>query len=176
MVRIESGRTPPLRSPTFRKLDHVLEWPPGSAQSVYAGGEPLEADDQGPAVAAGHLQVAVGSLTALVEAANLIASAATQYEPTGGPLTSALNELRSALSPLVGRVVSAMLSAPSPEGIPAARVAQAIEAFMSRPPDDETPARTSANAERRELFSKVVSQSPSPTEGNGDDENDADDS
>ena len=177
MVRIESGHTPPLRSPTFRKLDHVLEWPPGSAQSVYAGGEPLaEAADDAPVVAAGHLQVAVGSLTALVEAANSIASAATQYEPTGGPLTSALNELRSALSPLVGRVVSAMLSAPSPEGIPAARVAQAIEAFMSRPPDDETPARTSANAERRELFSKVVSQSPPPPQGNGDDANDADDS
>lgn len=183
MVRIESGRTPPLRAPTFRKLDHALEWPPGSAQSVYAGGEPSE---RGPAVAAGGLQVAVGSLTALVEAANSLTLAVAQYERDDGPLTAALTELRSALSPLVGRVVSTMLSASSTEGVPAARVARAIEAFMSRPPDDETPARTSANAERRQLYSQVISQAPSsdhqvasqappPDEWHGDDADDPDD-
>ena len=100
--------------------------------------------------------MAVGTLTALVEAANSIASVATHYERNGGPLTSAVAELRSALSPLVGRVVSAMLSSNSGEGVPAARVAQAVEAFMARPPEDETPARTAANLERRELYSKLL--------------------
>ena len=177
MVRIESGRTPPLRSPTFRKLDHVLEWPPGSAQSVYAGGDPLgDRSEQEPSVAAGTLQVAVGQLTELVEAANSLTAAAAHYERDDGPLAPALAQLHSALSPLVGRVVSAMLSAPSPEGVPAARVAQAIEAFMARPPEDETPARTAANLERRELFSKVVAQSLSPTEEDADDADDVDDS
>jgi len=161
MVRIESGRTPPLRAPTFKKLDHILRWPEGSARSVYAGGEPLDdelRDEAGSraSVARGDLQVAVGTLTALVEAANSIAAVAAQYERNGGPLTSAVAELRSALSPLVGRVVSVMLSSNSSEGVPAARVAQAVESFMAQPPDDETPARTVANLERRELYSKLI--------------------
>ncbi|MBJ7322829.1 MAG: helix-turn-helix domain-containing protein [Rhodococcus sp.] len=170
MVRIESGRTPPLRAPTFRKLDQALNWQPGSAMSVYAGGEPLNeaGDERGPALRSGELRVAVGSLTALVEAANSITHAARIYEPVGGALTDAIAELRSALSPLVGRVVSAMLASNASDGLPAARVAQAIEAFMSRPADDETPARTAANKERRQLHSQVSSSSEDrPAVGGG---------
>lgn len=181
MVRIESGSTRPLRAPTFKKLDHILRWPEGSARSVYEGGEPLAdelRDEAGrrASVARGDLQVAVGTLTALVEAANSIAAAATHYERNGGPLTSAVAELRSALSPLVGRVISAMLSSNSGEGVPAARVAQAVEAFMAQPPDDETPARTAANLERRELYSKLIpsTRSEERTRDAGDESGDPD--
>lgn len=131
MVRIESGKTPPLRAPTFRKLDHVLQWPAGSARSVYGGGEPLtyESTAERPPLAPGDLHVALETLTTLIEAANAITSESPHYEQGTGPLSEAVADLRSALSPVVGRVVAAVLSSGGGD-VSAARVARAVEAFL----------------------------------------------
>lgn len=135
LVRIESGRTPPLRSPTFRKLDRVLSWAPGSARALYngTGDDELPTDADRPSVANTRgIGLSVTSLAALLELTNSLTSLAVVKE--NSVLEGIASELRSELSPYVGQAISSVLSSPSEADLGgASRIAQAVSQFMAHP-------------------------------------------
>ncbi|SIS23312.1 helix-turn-helix domain-containing protein [Williamsia sterculiae] len=149
LVRIESGTFPALRPPTFKKLDQALRWTPGSAYNVYLGGDPEEAGRDRPPSARGQFTLPLARLIDLIEIAGDMAALATKYEQDPA-LHAALDKLRDVLSPMVGKVISAMLNAELPQQLPPPdRVAAAVDAFLQAPAEDETPARTAENTRRR---------------------------
>lgn len=70
---IENGTGPALRSSTLDKLDVALRWEPGSARTVFAGGDPTPAAD--PAKSAPRMSLDDGGFTVSNhEVAQMVAS------------------------------------------------------------------------------------------------------
>ena len=135
MVRIESGHTPPLRAPTFRKLDRILRWPAGTAQQVYDGQAPPTSDGdvggQRP-VTNGYIEVPIASIVELIETTTALTDvAATQESPQFALLSPILCGLRAQLTPLAGQAVAALLAEPENDPQLSARLGRAVESFMS---------------------------------------------
>ena len=132
MVRIESGHTPPLRAPTFGKLDRILRWPAGTALRVYDGQRPPTRDVDVPAPTHGYVRVPIATVAALAESVNRISDIAAGHE--SGPidaLATLAGDLREELTPLVGQAVAALLTDPRSDRALSARIGRVAESLLT---------------------------------------------
>lgn len=128
LVRLESGASPPLRSPTLQKLDMVLQWPTGTARALYHDGvEPVAEETEKSSA----ITLPPGLATQLVKLAHMVDRVDSELRrdaPNLSTVRTIVADQRAALLPVLGQLGASMLNRPaSYPHSDVARIADALE-------------------------------------------------